>query len=61
MGLKKIKERITALETETGLLKKLIERQNEKIADLINNEQEPEKITTNRILDEWLNGAKESK
>lgn len=61
MGLKKIKERIAALETETGLLKKLIERQNEKIADLIHKEQEPEKITTNRILDEWLNGAKESK
>ena len=61
MGLKKIRARVAELEKVVEQLKEQIKEQDEKIADLTYKEQEPEKTTTNRILDEWLNGATESK
>lgn len=57
MGLKKIRARVAEIEKVVEQLKEQIKKQDEKIADLTNKEQEPETITTNRILDEWLNGA----
>lgn len=61
MGLKKIRARVAEIEKVVEQLKEQIKQQDEKIADLTHKEQEPETITTNRILDEWLNGASESK
>lgn len=61
MGLKKIRARVAEMEKVVEQLKEQIKKQDEKIADLTYKEQEPETITTNRILDEWLNGATESK
>lgn len=61
MGLKKIRARVAEIEKVVEQLKEQIKQQDEKIADLTYKEQEPETITTNRILDEWLNGARESK
>lgn len=61
MGLKKIRARVAEIEKVVAQLKEQIRKQDEKIADLTYKEQEPETITTNRILDEWLNGVTTNK